>query len=702
MRPAILNPLFTPVTDLPGIGPKSAALIERIAGPHLWDVLRAQPHRVQQRTRIDAPSDLYEDQLVTLPLLILQHAAPRNPKAPYRVNALAGDIPVQLVFFNARGAWLEGQLPPRADRVVSGKLARFNGNWQMTHPDYMVPPEEIDSIPRTEPIYPLTQGLTSRVWNKALNAALEQTPTLPEWADASLQQQQKWPGWQAAINALHFRADGAADGSTGPVPDQRLRSEALRRLAYDELLAQQLSLMIVRERGRRRGGTALSGDGSLSAQVRAALPFTLTDSQEEAIDAVRSDMGRSQRMMRLIMGDVGSGKTMVALFSALVAVEAGAQVAIMAPTEILARQLHANLFDALHKVGVRIDILTGRDKAAARKPVLAGCAEGAIKVLIGTHALFQEGVNFRNLGLVIIDEQHRFGVHQRLALGQKGEAPHMLLMSATPIPRSLVLALYGDLDISKLLHKPAGRQPIKTIVKPQDQWGDVALALRRTIEAGDQAYWICPLVEETEVTKLTAAEDRHAMLQEMFGPRVGLVHGRMKGEEKDAVMRRFKAHELDILVATTVVEVGVDVPNATVMVIEHAERFGLAQLHQLRGRIGRGTKASTCLLLYTAPLGETARSRLSIMRESNDGFVIAEEDLRLRGAGDVMGTRQSGLPDMNFATLPEHNDLLEIAQRDAQLTLNKIPDLAGPRGEALRTLLYLFEREQAIAFLEAG
>ena len=692
MRPEILNPLFTPVTDLPGIGPKSAALIERVAGPHVWDLIRAQPSRMQQRTRLSEPSSLYEDQLVTLPLFILQHFIPRSPKAPYRVNGMAGDIPVSLVFFNAKGSWLQGQLPVREVRLVSGKLARFNNNWQITHPDYIVPEEEEGAIPAVEPIYPLTQGLTSRVWNKALNAALDLVPTLPEWVDASLQAQQKWPDWTPSLQSLHFR--GALVGSD--------RTQAVRRLAYDELLAQQLSLMIVRERGRRRGGHPLVGDQSLSAQVRGSLPFTLTDSQEGAIDAVRSDMGRAQRMMRLIMGDVGSGKTMVALFSALIAVEAGAQVAIMAPTEILARQLHANLFEALSKVGVRIDILTGRDKAAARRPVLAGCAEGAIKVLIGTHALFQEGVEFRNLGLVVIDEQHRFGVHQRLALGQKGEAPHMLLMSATPIPRSMVLALYGDLDISKLLTKPAGRQPIKTLVKPQEQWGDVAQALGRAIERGDQVYWICPLVEETEVSTLTAAEERHAMLKEMFGPRVALVHGRMKGEEKDTVMRTFKAHQSDILVATTVVEVGVDVPNATVMVIEHAERFGLAQLHQLRGRIGRGAKASTCLLLYTAPLGETARKRLSIMRESNDGFVIAEEDLRLRGAGDVMGTRQSGLPDMHFATLPEHQDLLEIAQRDAQLTLNKAPELAGERGEALRTLLYLFEREQAIAFLEAG
>ena len=692
MRPAILNPLFTPVTDLPGIGPKSAALIERVAGPCVWDLLRARPHRVQQRSRITEPSALYEDQLVTLPLFVLQHVVPRSPKAPYRVNCMAGNTAVQLVFFNAKGPWLQGQLPVREDRLVSGKLARFNGAWQITHPDYMVPPEEEATIPAVEPIYALTQGLTSRVWHRALAAGLEHLPALDEWSDPSLQAQQKWPDWRAAMQALHFQGEGTADQ----------RSAALRRLAYDELLAQQLSLMIVRERGRRRGGQPLIGDGSLSTPVRAALPFTLTDSQDGAIDAVRSDMGRAQRMMRLIMGDVGSGKTMVALFSALTAVEAGAQVAIMAPTEILARQLHANLFEALNRVGVRIDILTGRDKAAARRPVLAGCAEGAIKILIGTHALFQEGVTFRNLGLVIIDEQHRFGVHQRLALGQKGDAPHMLLMSATPIPRSLVLALYGDLDISKLLTKPAGRQPIKTIVKPQDQWGEVAQALERAIERGDQAYWICPLVEETDVTTLTAAEERHAMLKQMFGPRVGLVHGRMKGEEKDAVMRRFKAHDYDILVATTVVEVGVDVPNATVMVIEHAERFGLAQLHQLRGRIGRGSKASTCLLLYTAPLGETARSRLSIMRESNDGFVIAEEDLRLRGAGDVMGTRQSGLPDMSFAALPEHNDLLDIAQKDAQLTLNKAPALSGDRGAALRTLLYLFEREQAIAFLEAG
>ncbi len=692
MRPAILNPLFTPVTDLPGIGPKSAKLIERVAGTHVWDLMRAQPSRMQQRTKIKEPTALYEDQLVTLPLFVLQHFVPRSPKAPYRVNCMAGETPVSLVFFNAKGSWLQGQLPVREERVVSGKLARFNNNWQITHPDYMVPVEEADSIPAVEPIYPLTQGLTTRVWNKALDAALDLVPTLPEWDDPTLKAQQNWPDWAPSLQALHFR--GASADS--------LRNQAIRRLAYDELLAQQLSLMIVRERGRRRGGNALVGDGSLADRVRAALPFTLTDSQDSAIDAVRSDMGRAQRMMRLIMGDVGSGKTMVALFSALTAVEAGAQVAIMAPTEILARQLHANLLEALSKVGVRIDILTGRDKAAARRPVLAGCAEGAIKILIGTHALFQEGVTFRNLGLVIIDEQHRFGVHQRLALGQKGEAPHMLLMSATPIPRSMVLALYGDLDISKLLNKPAGRQPIKTLVKPQDQWGEVAQALRRAIERGDQVYWICPLVEETEVSTLTAAEERHAMLKEMFGSRVALIHGRMKGEEKDTVMRQFKAHESDILVATTVVEVGVDVPNATVMVIEHAERFGLAQLHQLRGRIGRGSKASTCLLLYTAPLGETARSRLSIMRESNDGFVIAEEDLRLRGAGDVMGTRQSGLPDMHFASLPENQDLLEIAQRDAQLTLNKAPELSGDRGEALRTLLYLFEREQAIAFLEAG
>ncbi|MGB1147349.1 MAG: ATP-dependent DNA helicase RecG, partial [Alphaproteobacteria bacterium] len=512
MRPAILNPLFTPVTDLPGIGPKSAALIERVAGPHVWDLIRAQPNRVQQRTRITEPTDLYEDQLVTLPLFVLQHFVPRSPKAPYRVNCMAGETPVQLVFFNAKGPWLQGQLPQREDRIISGKLARFNGNWQITHPDYMVPPEEEETIPAVEPIYPLTQGLTSRVWNKALAAAMELAPDLPEWTDPSLQQQQKWPGWRESIGRVHFQ--GEIEGNR--------RTEGLRRLAYDELLAQQLSLMIVRERGRRRGGHPLVGDGSLSDRVRANLPFTLTDSQDGAIDAVRSDMGRAQRMMRLIMGDVGSGKTMVALFSALIAVEAGAQVAIMAPTEILARQLHANLFDALNKVGVRIDILTGRDKAAARRPVLAGCAEGAIKILIGTHALFQEGVAFRNLGLVIIDEQHRFGVHQRLALGQKGDAPHMLLMSATPIPRSMVLALYGDLDISKLLTKPAGRQPIKTIVKPQDQWGEVAQALSRAIERGDQSYWICPLVEETELTTLTAAEERHAMLKQMFGERVGL------------------------------------------------------------------------------------------------------------------------------------------------------------------------------------
>ena len=693
MRPQILYGLFTETGRLKGVGPRYAKLIEKAAGPQIVDLLWHLPSNVIDRRPNPAIREATEGMIATIKVTVLRHEPGRSRRTPYRVVCRDDNYEIDLVFFHARADWISKILPVGEQRIISGKIERYRDKAQMPHPDHVVPLAEEASVRTIEPTYPTTEGLPQKTLRKAISAATKNVPDLTEWISPSLLQQRQWPSWKEAVDIVHHPASSMELDPT---------TIARSRLAYDELLSNQIALALVRARMKRQKGRSLKGNGHLREQVLSALPFEMTGAQRMAVAEILGDMADESRMLRLLQGDVGSGKTLVALVALLNAVECGGQGVLMAPTEILARQHFATIEPLARKAGVRCEILTGRDKGKARSEIVQRIAEGSASIVVGTHALFQEGVSFRNLGLVIIDEQHRFGVHQRLALGQKGEAPHMLLMSATPIPRSLVLALYGDLDISKLLHKPAGRQPIKTIVKPQDQWGDVALALRRAIEAGDQAYWICPLVEETEVTRLTAAEDRHAMLQEMFGPRVGLVHGRMKGEEKDAVMRRFKAHELDILVATTVVEVGVDVPNATVMVIEHAERFGLAQLHQLRGRIGRGTKASTCLLLYTAPLGETARSRLSIMRESNDGFVIAEEDLRLRGAGDVMGTRQSGLPDMNFANLPEHNDLLEIAQRDAQLTLNKIPDLAGPRGEALRTLLYLFEREQAIAFLEAG
>ncbi len=407
-------------------------------------------------------------------------------------------------------------------------------------------------------------------------------------------------------------------------------------------------------------------------------------------------------MIRLLQGDVGSGKTIVALIAMADVVEAGRQAALMAPTEILARQHFERMRPLAAAAGLRVALMTGRDKAAERRQGLAALAAGEIDIVVGTHALFQESVAFRDLGFAVVDEQHRFGVHQRLALAGKGEAVDLLVMTATPIPRTLVLAYFGDMDVSALTEKPPGRMPIDTRAIPLERLDEVVAAIGRAIAGGARAYWICPLVEESEALDVAAAEERAAALRQIFGDAVGLVHGRMKGPEKDAAMERFQRGETKALVATTVVEVGVDVPEATIMVIEHAERFGLAQLHQLRGRVGRGAGRSSCLMLYKGPLGEAARARLEIVRETEDGFRIAEEDLRLRGEGDVLGARQAGAPGFRLARLEIHGALLAIARAQAQAALAKGDRLRGEENRGLRLLLYLFERDEAVRLLEAG
>jgi ATP-dependent DNA helicase RecG len=407
-------------------------------------------------------------------------------------------------------------------------------------------------------------------------------------------------------------------------------------------------------------------------------------------------------MLRLLQGDVGSGKTVVALLAMARAVEAGGQAALMAPTEILARQHLATVAPLAERAGLRTAILTGREKGRERSDTLAGLADGSIDIVIGTHALFQEAVTFQNLAFAVVDEQHRFGVHQRLAMTAKGDAPDMLVMTATPIPRTLVLTAFGDMDVSKLTEKPAGRQPVRTVTLPMERLSELVGRIRDAVTEGQKIYWICPLVEESEEAKLMSAQERYDALKPVFGDRLGLVHGRMKGADKDAAMRAFKEGETRVLVATTVIEVGVDVPDATIMVIEHAERFGLAQLHQLRGRVGRGSKPSSCVLLYKEPLSETATRRLSVMRETEDGFVIAEEDLKLRGEGELLGTRQSGTPGFQVARIEFHADLLEAARDEARLILSRDPDLQSERGEALRLLLYLFGRDEAVRLLRAG
>ncbi len=544
-----------------------------------------------------------------------------------------------------------------------------------------------------EPVYPLTGGLTARPLAKTVAEAVRRAPGLPEWNDPAWMAQKSWPGWREAVTLAHAPEDESALDPAHP---------ARERLAYDELLANQLALALVRRRRRARPGRQIAGDGVLRGRARESFGFALTGAQEAAVAEIAADMAAPECMIRLLQGDVGSGKTVVACLAMLAAVETGAQAALMAPTEVLARQHFATVEPLARRIDVPVALLTGRERGGNRERVLAGLAGGATAIAIGTHALQQDAVAFADLALAVIDEQHRFGVDQRIALADKGRAVDMLVMTATPIPRTLTMTAYGDIDVSRLHEKPPGRRPVDTRVLPVDRLGAVIDRLRRAIAGGARVFWVCPVVEESETLDLAAATERHAALEVLFGDRVGLLHGRMKGPEKDAAMARFAGGEIDILVATTVIEVGVDVAEASVVVVEHAERFGLAQLHQLRGRVGRGERASFCLLLYGGPLTETARARLNVMRETDDGFLIAEEDLRLRGAGELLGTRQSGLPDFRLADLAAHAGLIEVARDDARLIVERDADLATPRGAALRTLLYLFERDAVVRTVRSG
>ena len=693
MRPQSLFPIFGDIGSLPGIGPRLKEPMARVAGPRIVDLLWALPTGLVDRRHAPKIAEAAIGEIATITVRIDAHEAPGAPKRPYRVICSDETGFMALVFFHAKQNWLEKTYPVGEMRVVSGRVDEFGGGRQMTHPDFVATVAQADTIRTVHPVYPLTQGLTRTVMKRAVDGALDRAADLPEWTDANLPAQRQWPAWREALQQAHRPESG---------PDLLPDAPARARLAYDELLATQLALLLVRQRQRRIQGRAQAGDGRLRAKIAAALPYSLTDSQKSALAEITRDLAAPARMVRMLQGDVGSGKTVVALLAMAAAVEAGGQAALMAPTEILAQQHFETLERLSEPAGLRIALLTGRRKGAGRKALTAEIEAGGVDIVVGTHALFSEDVNFRDLALIVIDEQHRFGVQQRMALAGKGSGVDMLTTTATPIPRTLMLAAYGDIDTSKLTEKPAGRQPVDTRAMPLDRLDRVAAGIRRTIDSGAQAFWVCPLVDDSDVLDVTAATARHVWLEERFGGRVALIHGRMKPADKDAAMRRFLANETAVLVATTVVEVGVDVPNASVMVVEHAERFGLAQLHQLRGRIGRGARKSSCVLLYEPPLGETARARIDVLRKTDDGFAIAEEDLRLRGGGEALGTRQSGMPAFRLARFPEHGDLLEIARSDARAALERDPELKGPRSEALRTLLYLFEREEGVRMLRTG
>jgi ATP-dependent DNA helicase RecG len=699
MRPALLNPLFAPVTSLTGVGPKQDKLFRYLLGrdetPRLVDLLFHLPSSVIDRRARPKIRDAVPGTVVTLEVTVDRHrpAPPRKSRAPHLVYAHDDTGDVVLTYFRAQPGYVEKLLPVGAKRYVSGTLQMFDGVPQIVHPDRVVDEAGLAKLSGIDPVYPLTEGLALGSLRRAIAQAIERLPELPEWISPEVIRRCSFPPIAEALRRVHQPVE-----LTDILPDGPFWS----RLAFDELLAGQLALALVRAQLRRPAGNRHAGDGHLRNRIIGALPYALTSSQRDAAAAIAADLQQPVRMLRLLQGDVGSGKTVVALLAAAAVSEVGKQAALMAPTEILARQHIKTITPLAERAGMRVEILTGREKGKERRELLARLSSGEIDFLVGTHALIQDDVVFKSLALAVVDEQHRFGVRERLALTAKGEAVDVLVLSATPIPRTLVLTYFGDMDVSELREKPAGRQPIDTRAVPMSRLGEVTDAVGRAIDKGKRVYWIVPLVEESETVALTDAEQRFQTLKERFGEKVGLVHGRMRGTDKDRTMAQFASGDISLLVATTVVEVGVDVPAATIMVIENAERFGLAQLHQLRGRIGRGSEASTCLLLYREPLTDMSKARLTVIRETTDGFRIAEEDLRLRGEGDVLGVRQSGLPGYKVARSEVHGQLIAQARDEARRIMKDNPKLAGPRGEALRCLLYLFERGEALPLMGAG
>lgn len=686
MRPDILNPLFAEVQTMKGVGPGLSKPLERLGLERVKDVIYHFPNSWMYRkpvTRLDV-GDVGTNIIVKV--TVTEHRSSGSARAPMRVYAAdAEGNYITLTFFGRNGGWARKQLPVGEMRIISGKLDRYGDELQMVHPDHIVAIGSEAAPGLAEPIYPLSEGLTNRRMGQLAASALQHVPKLPEWIEPTLLSTRGWADWSTSISSAHHKDDQAARD----------------RLAYDELFSNQLAMRLIRAALDRRTAVSVQGDGRLIGQLK--LPFALTDAQKRTITEIEGDLAQSRPMLRLLQGDVGAGKTMVALHALLRGVEAGMQGALLAPTEILARQHYAGLQKLLSGLPVNIAILTGREKGSLRETTLMGLADGSIHILVGTHAIFQEAVAYKSLAVAVIDEQHRFGVSQRLMLSRKGRGvPHLLVMTATPIPRSLALAAYGEMDCSILDELPPGRTPVETRVMSQDRLDELIDGVARHLAADKQAFWVCPLVEESDKSDLAAAEQRAEMLRARFGAQVALVHGRMRGPEKDAVMEAFAAGKTRLLVATTVIEVGVDVPNASLMIIEAADRFGLAQLHQLRGRVGRGSEKSVCVLVRSTQIGETARARLALMRETNDGFRIAEEDMKLRGAGEVLGTRQSGESPFRVATPEQVRELIGVAADDARLLLERDGGLDGPRGAAARIALYLFERDSGVATLRGG
>ncbi len=693
MRPKILYPLFAPVEALKGVGTKYARLIKHLCGDKIVDLLFHLPVNLIDRTYTVPLKDAQNGRIWTGIVTITEHQKPLNKKHPYRIICTDGTTQLVLVFFKVYADFLIKNYPVEQKKAISGKLEFFNGSWQITHPDYVTDASDIKDIATIEPIYPLTTGINNKMLVKLEKSILSSLPQIPEWLAPQSLQDLEYISFNQALYTVHNPRN---------ISDLSPSSFAYKRLAYDEILSNQLALALIRRKVKQQKGRSYVGNGSLYKKIIDQLPFSLTKAQENALSEISSDQAAPYKMLRLLQGDVGSGKTVVALLSMIKVIEQGVQTALMAPTEILAKQHYQTISDLCKNTDIKIGLLTGKLRPKEKREIYAELSAGKIDILVGTHALFTESVTFKDLGYVVIDEQHRFGVNQRLSLSSKGYACDVLVMTATPIPRSLLLTAYGDMDYSKINELPKGRKPVQTAVMNVNKITDVISALKRKLENNARAYWVCPLIEESEKSDLAAATERYEMLQQCFGQDVGLIHGKMKETEKNAIMEEFKSGRKKLLVATTVIEVGVNIPEATIMIIEHAERFGLAQLHQLRGRIKRGVEAGSCILLYSYPLSAVAKERLSIMKQTEDGFYIAEKDLELRGGGEILGTRQSGFTQFRLADMAYHTDLLMKARDDVQDILKNDPNLETSRGQSLKILLYLFEQDDAVKTYLAG
>lgn len=693
MRPQILFPIFSSISNLRGVGEKTGNFLSKLGIQKIADLIFHLPSSIIDRRYSPKLINAQVGKIITIEVDIVEHIAPKTKKQPYKIVCTDDSEQIILSFFKVYGDSLTKSMPVGSKKIISGKLETYNGSLQMSHPDYIVDVKEKDSIFKVEAIYPLTAGLGNRFLSKIIAQATNLVPKFDEWLDKNHLKSMGFASFNESLHQAH---------NPLTLADLENSSNTRTRLAYDELLSNQLALAVVRNSVKKQPGQTIKGNGLFRKRILDILAFKLSSSQEKVLAEIYEDMGNPSRMHRLLQGDVGSGKTIVSFLAMLNAIEAGYQATIMAPTEILAKQHIQTMQELCEHIDIRVELLSGKIKGKKRTQILEDLKSGKIDILVGTHALFVEDVQFANLGFVVIDEQHRFGVHQRLALSNKGEKTDILVMTATPIPRTLILTAYGDMEYSKINQPPEGRKPTTTSVMSLTKVDGIINSLKKQIDEKKRAYWVCPLVEESEKLDLQAAINRYEILQKTFGQDVGLIHGRMKEKEKDLVMEQFRDGKFKLLVATTVIEVGVNVAEATIMIVEHAERFGLSQLHQLRGRVKRGYKESNCILLYNPPLGETARKRLETMRDSQDGFYIAEEDLKLRGSGEVLGTKQSGFANFKIADMSIHQNLLLTANKDAKMILELDPELKTKRGENLRTLLYLFEQDSAIKTYLAG